>query len=233
MTETTQFGPCKVAGKARKNRAQPYGGNDAEMDCDEVLPRVGLDLSVQVESTGAHLLSSGAFDKLSAGKQAEMEAGSDKRKKGKIGETYQIRRIVVPQNRFSQCQKQWEDLYTPLVKHMNLQVRMNLRRRMVELRPSPELNTDMGNLQKGADFVKAFMLGFELIDAIALLRLDDLFVESFQVKDVKKLEGDHLARCIGRISGKDGKTKYAIENATKTRVVISNTNINFWAHSKT
>jgi RNA-binding protein PNO1 len=40
---------------------------------------------------------------------------------------------------------------------------------------------DTGALQKGADFCSAFMLGFEVQDAVALLRLDDLFVESFQV----------------------------------------------------
>ena len=101
---------------------------------------------------------------------------------------------------------------------------MNPRRRCVELRTS-EHTEDADVLQKAADFLRAFMLGFDTADALSLLRLDDLYVESFDVTDVKMLRGDHLGRAVGRIAGKDGKTKFAIENATRTRIVLADSKV--------
>lgn len=95
---------------------------------------------------------------------------------------------------------------------------------MVELKNS-EVTDDRMNLNRAGDFLKAFMLGFELNDAVSLLRLDDLYLESFEVKDVKRLHGDHLSRAIARITGEKGKTKNSIENATKTRIVVADSKI--------
>lgn len=131
----------------------------------------------------------------------------------------QMRRVAVPAHRLTPLKASWMQVISPLVEHMKLQVRMNTKRRAVEIRNSSSTG-DIGSLQKAADYMKAFMLGFDQPDAVALLRLDDLFIETFEVKDVKRLNGDHLSRCIGRIAGKDGKTKYAIENSTRTRISL-------------
>lgn len=134
------------------------------------------------------------------------------------------RKVPIPPHRMAPLKAAWPKIYPPLVEYLKLQVRMNLKSKAVELR-SCKKTTDPGALQKGADFIKAFSLGFDIDDAIALLRLDDLYIESFEIKDVKTLQGDHLSRAIGRIAGKDGRTKFAIENATRTRIVLADSKI--------
>ncbi|KAJ6788187.1 hypothetical protein PWT90_06050 [Aphanocladium album] len=136
----------------------------------------------------------------------------------------ETRKVPIPPHRMTPLKQNWTTIYPPLVEHLKLQCRMNVKRKTVELRTSKH-TTDSGALQKGEDFVKAFTLGFDVDDAIALLRLDDLFIETFEIKDVRTMHGDSQARAIGRIAGKDGKTKFAIENASRTRVVLADSKI--------
>lgn len=156
-----------------------------------------------------------------AGKPRFSSANQAKDTKVKL----ESRKVAVPPHRMTPLRNNWTKIYPPLVDHLKLQVRMNLKTKSVELRTHPKHTTDPGALQKGADFIKAFTLGFDLDDSIALLRLDDLYIETFEIKDVKTLTGDHLGRAIGRIAGKDGKTKFAIENATRTRIVLADSKI--------
>jgi RNA-binding protein PNO1 len=103
----------------------------------------------------------------------------------------ETRKVPIPPHRLSPLKAHWAQIYPPLVEHLKLQVRMNMKNKAVELRTS-KYTVDSGSLQKGEDFVKAFTLGFDVADSVALLRLDDLYIETFEIKDVKTLQGERM-----------------------------------------
>lgn len=101
-----------------------------------------------------------------------------------------MRRIAVPPHRFTPLREQWASIFTPIAEHMKLHVRVNVKARRVELKvcvgrgtwawafqscivsrvlvlfrvrlQTCEATEDPGALQKAADFVKAFTLGFDV-----------------------------------------------------------------------
>lgn len=79
----------------------------------------------------------------------------------------------------------WEKLMRPIVDQLKLLIRFNPKMKCVELKvfvwlvvhPQTSPHTvDSSCLQKGEDYIHAFMLGFDIDDAVALLRLDDLYI---------------------------------------------------------
>lgn len=131
----------------------------------------------------------------------------------------EFRKLIVPVNKLKGLKENWPTIVKAVIDYMKLEIRMNIKSRCIELRTC-ETTKSTSAMQKSEDFLRAYLCGFDLGDAIALLRLDDLFFETFDIKDVKALKGDHLSRCIGRICGEKGKTKHAIENSTRTRMIV-------------
>jgi len=129
--------------------------------------------------------------------------------------------ILIPANRIKPLKENWDRVQELIAVKLKLQMRFNTKNKHFEMRRCPETRDEIA-IQRAADFIKAFVLGFELKDAEALIRMDELFVETFNVVDIKQtLKGDHLARAIGRIAGTGGRNKHTIENSTKTRIVLA------------
>ncbi|ODN99618.1 pre-rRNA-processing protein PNO1 [Cryptococcus wingfieldii CBS 7118] len=193
-----------ISQKTRKPETTPVDvDNDGDVLIDNASSSAGPSDAAEASSSG--------FAPLSAAAQSTVLKN-------------EFRRVPIPPHRMTPLKRDWVNLYTPMVEMLGLQVRMNTKRRAVEIKTSGH-TVDSGAIQKGADFLKAYALGFDVNDALALLRLDDLYLDSFEIKDVKTLHGDHLARAIGRIAGEGGKVKFSIENASRTRIVLADTHI--------
>ncbi|KAL8269515.1 hypothetical protein Esti_006558 [Eimeria stiedai] len=219
-------------------RVDPSEDNPDEED-DDSEKEGGAPAPMEADEGGPPSTAEAGGGRSSAVKAGEKRGVAGKRGARKNAEKEQqeqpfIRRLPVPQHRYTPLKQQWVDLIKPLILHMKLQVRMNLKRRCVELRAAPPASVTSGppagataqladntRLEKGADYVRAFLMGFEQRDCVALLRLEDMYLETFEIQDVKKLSGAHFSRCIGRLSGRNGSTRFAIENATRTRIVIA------------
>ncbi|KAL0360894.1 UNVERIFIED_CONTAM: RNA-binding protein pno1 [Sesamum radiatum] len=66
--------------------------------------------------------------------------------------------------------KYWLKICTAIYDEMKIDICMKVKARIVMLKTLSD--TPISNLQKCADFLHAFMLGFDFTDAVALLRLE-------------------------------------------------------------
>ncbi|KAL3310048.1 pre-rRNA-processing protein pno1 [Cichlidogyrus casuarinus] len=146
----------------------------------------------------------------------------------------EIRTVTVPPNRKAPLKKIWKNIVEILVKQLNLLVCLNTKDKSwkIMLKNSPK-STDPQYLQKGVDFVSAFLAGFKFEDALAVVRIDGIYLETFHVSDVRQtLKGDHMARAVGRICGFHGRIRMSIENATRTRIVVAEETIHILGSSE-
>lgn len=88
---------------------------DAGMDVD--------DDAVEINQSGAGeaSTSSSGFAPLSAAEQSSVIKG-------------EFRRVPIPPHRMTPLKREWVNLYTPMVEMLGLQVRMNVKRRAVEIK---------------------------------------------------------------------------------------------------
>jgi RNA-binding protein PNO1 len=124
----------------------------------------------------------------------------------------ETRRIPIPPHRMTPIKKDWINIFSPLTEILGLQVRMNVQRRCVEIRvricislgefvlitslQTSKATKEIGALQKGADFVKAYALGFDVNASIEFLCLLHSSKLGFTGRDSTFTNGRSLPRFI-------------------------------------
>lgn len=54
------------------------------------------------------------------------------------GQKVEFRRVPIPKHRYTPLKQAWDSILKVLIEHMKLQVRVNTKRRQIEMRTSPE-----------------------------------------------------------------------------------------------
>lgn len=138
-------------------------------------------------------------------------------------DTVQTLSVDVPVHKIGAIKRDWFKIYTPIVELGKLQIRMNLKTKRIDLRTCPETENS-AFLDRAALLIKAVLIGFSVEDVIFVLK-EDAYLYSFEIYEVKMLKGDHLNRAIGRIIGRNGSTKRAIEATSKAKIAVIDTKV--------
>lgn len=137
---------------------------------------------------------------------------------------FEMRSIPVPSRRIKSLKEAWMKIYAPIVNQCRLQIRMNLAERVINIRTCPETLSPAA-IQRGEEFLRAVTYGFAVEDALSVLRMDSVYVDCFEIEDVRMLRHGHIGRAVGRIAGTGGKIKRNLEQASQTRIVLEDKNI--------
>lgn len=136
----------------------------------------------------------------------------------------QEKSVLIPIHKIKVIKQEWLKIYTAIVEYGKLQIRFNKRTRNIDLRTC-EGTQDIAYLERSTTFINAVVEGFKIEDAIAIMKYRDVFTEFFDISEIRKLKSSHMSRAIGRIIGRDGRTKESIENFSKCKFVLNDQKI--------
>ena len=72
---------------------------------------------------------------------------------------------------------------------------------------------------------KAVKNNADMVISNAILKYKDVFIDKFDINEVRKLRPNHMSRAIGRIIGRNGKIKETIEHFSKCKFLLINQRI--------
>ncbi|KAK1349517.1 hypothetical protein CWI38_0387p0030 [Hamiltosporidium tvaerminnensis] len=146
-------------------------------------------------------------------------------------ESQEIKSVKIPFYKHNLIKKEWFKIYTPIVNHCYLQLRMNLATHSIDLRATPHTK-DLSVLTRVEQYINSIIIGFNPEDIVDMLSDSNIYYDSFNFSEVKTLKNEHLPRAIGRVVGREGKTKKAIELATKTKILVMDSNVHIIGRSE-
>lgn len=128
--------------------------------------------------------------------------------------------VTVPVYKLRLIKQEWLAIYTAIVEYGKLQIRFNRRARAVEMRTCAT-TADPAYLERSVSFVQAVIDGFRVEDAVAIMKYRDVFVESFELGEIRRLRSAHMSRAVGRVIGRAGRTKESIEQFSRCKFVLN------------
>lgn len=134
----------KKTTKKSKAAAAPVVESTSSMDVDDAPATASVPEAMHVEDDDGDVLIDNATASTSAAAAAAVASTSGAGSSSGFAPLPlsaqnrvlkdEFRRISIPQHRMTPLKRDWVNLYTPMVEHLGLQVRMNPRRRAVELK---------------------------------------------------------------------------------------------------